>query len=397
MKKVTIRRRANLLGVALVSILFVSSCSNSNSSSNDNSSVASEELAWPTAGWAIETPESHGLSSPALEGARDYAFQVGKNTQGVVVVRHGVIVAEWYALGRDENSFATSWSMGKSFTSALIGIAIDEGLIEGVDVNMAEFLPHWRDTPREDITLRDVLSMASGIDWNEAVNPQSGLTNIVQMLVSEADHLAYASSLPLAHEPGTHFNYSSGDTMLLSGVLEGATGMTAGEFATAKIFEPLGMAPVQWWRDAAGHTTTYCCIDTTTRQFAKFGLLYARGGNWDGQQIVSQQWVAESIRANSVVKKYGYQWWLNRSPPEIPGGLFAARGRDGQYMYVAPGLDLVVVRNGIYDKYDGEPVADPSLWALLPSDGFVKGLGTVPPDDWDHEAFMTLILDAMIE
>ena len=389
MTPATIRQRAIPLAAVIVSCLFLYACS------DNNSSEANNPLVWPTSGWTNEMPEDHGMNSTVLEGARDYAFQSDKYTQGVVVVRDGVIVAEWYALGRDETSYATSWSVGKSFTSALIGIAIEEGLIESVDISMSEFLPDWRGTPKEDVTLRHVLSMASGIDWNESIAPESGASNIIEMIVGEIDHLAYASSLPLAHEPGTEFNYSSGDSMLLSGVLEAATGMTAGDFAAIKIFEPLGMAPVQWWRDAGGHTTTYCCIDTTTRQFAKFGLLYARGGSWEGQQIVSQQWVTTSTTRNDVVKRYGFQWWLNNADREVSGGLFAARGRDGQYIYVAPELDLVVVRNGIYDKYDGEAVADPSLWALLPSDGFVEGLGTIPPDDWDHAAFLAPILDAI--
>lgn len=98
------------------------------------------------------------MTSAVLDGARAYAFQEGKNTQGVVVVRHGVIVAEWYEPGRDASSFAPSWSVAKSFTSALVGIAIEEGLIESVDVGMAEFFPEWRGTPKESITLRDVLS-----------------------------------------------------------------------------------------------------------------------------------------------------------------------------------------------------------------------------------------------
>lgn len=124
--------------------------------------------AWPTSGWAVEAPDEHGMDAAVLEGAREYAFRPEKHTQGVVVVRHGVIVAEWYETGRDETSFATSWSVAKSFTSAAIGIAIEEGLIEGVDVRLAEFFPDWRGTDKEAITLRDVLQMATGLDWVES-------------------------------------------------------------------------------------------------------------------------------------------------------------------------------------------------------------------------------------
>jgi CubicO group peptidase (beta-lactamase class C family) len=352
-------------------------------------------VAWPTNGWQVETPEQHGMDPGVLEGARQYAFQPEKHTQGVVVVRHGVIVAEWYAPGRDATSFATSWSVAKSFTSALIGIAIDEGLIESVDASMAEFFPDWRGTDREAITLRDVLQMASGLDWVESYDPSDlSSSDVIRMILGERDHLAYAASQPLAQPPGTSFNYSSGDTMLLSGVLEAVTGRTAGEYAEEKLLGPIGMAPVDWWRDATGHTATYCCVDTPSREFARLGLLYLRGGEWDGARIVPAEWVATSTSPSPSYAGYGYQWWLG-TDPELPD-YFSARGHDGQYIYVLPGLDLVVVRSGHYDKYAGEPVADPSLWARLPSDGLIEGAGTRPPEGgWDDDEFLGPIVAAI--
>jgi len=342
--------------------------------------------AWPTSEWRVETPEALQMDAGVLDGARAYAFQDRKYTQGVVVVRHGVIVAEWYEPGRDETSYGTSWSVAKSFTSALIGIAIDEGLIEGVDVSMAEYYPSWLGTEKEAITLRDVLSMASGLAWDESYDPSDvASSDIIQMILLQPDQLAYAASRPLEVAPGTRWSYSSGDTMLLSGVLEAATGGAAGSYARERLFDPIGMDPVDWWLDAAGHTATYCCIDTPTRQFAKFGLLFLRGGEWDGRQVVPRDWVDVST-SPSVASHYGYQWWLDTTP----GGrdMFSARGHDGQYIYVIPELDLVVVRNGHYDKYDGEPQADPSLWSLLPSDGLVEGLGSIPPDTFRDDDFI---------
>lgn len=349
----------------------------------------------PTNGWLVEAPEDHGMDSDVLDAARAYAFQDGKNTQGVVVVREGVIVGEWYEDGRDETWFATSWSVAKSFTSALIGIAIEEGLIESVDVSMADFLPEWRGTEKESITLRDVLSMASGLRWEESYNPADGGTSdIIQMIVSERDHLAYAASRPVEVAPGTRWLYSSGDTMLLSGVLEAVTGGSATDYAREKIFAPIGMSPVDWWLDATGQTATYCCLDTPSRQFAKFGLLFLRGGDWNGVQVVPSDWVEVST-SPSVAAHYGYQWWLDVTP----GGneMFSARGFDGQYIYVIPALDLVVVRNGHYDKYDGPAQADPSLWARIPSSGLLPGQGSVPPDRWSDDEFLGHIEASIIE
>ncbi len=332
------------------------------------------------------------MDSAELEGARDYAFQEGKNTQGVVVVRDGVIVAEWYEDGRGATSFATSWSVAKSFTSALIGIAIREGLIDGVDARVAEFFPDWRGTNKEAITLRHVLSMESGLQWDEDYTPDD-VSDIIRMIVLEEDHLAYAAARPPEVPPGTRFSYSSGDTMLFSGVLEAVTGGKAGEYAREKLFDPIGMEPVDWWRDAVGHTVTYCCLDTPTRELAKFGLLYLRGGRWEGRQVVPADWVEASTTPNGLWEGYGYQWWLTGlTNPDLPRDLYSARGHDGQYIYVVPSLDLVVVRNGHYDKHPGEPMAAPSLWALLPSDGLIEGHGTVPPDSWSDIAFLDPVL-----
>lgn len=364
--------------MALALLVVVAGCG------DDGSSAGSGDLVWPATEWRVDAPEAQGMDATLLDDAREYAFQDGKNTQGVVVVRHGVIVGEWYEDGRDESSFATSWSVAKSFTSALIGIAIDEGLIESVDVSMAEFFPDWIGTEKEDITLRDVLSMASGLKWSESYDPDDlTSSDIIQMILLSEDHLAYAASRPLEFAPGTRWSYSSGDTMLLSGVLQAVTGGNAGSYAREKLFDPIGMSPVDWWTDAIGQTATYCCIDTPARQLAKFGLLYLRGGEWAGTQVVPRDWVATST-SPSVVPYYGHQWWLD----ETPGGreVYSAQGHDGQFIYVVPDLDLVVVRTGHYDKYPGAPRADPSLWTLLPSDGLGDNLGSVPPDRWsDHE------------
>jgi CubicO group peptidase (beta-lactamase class C family) len=313
----------------------------------------------------------------------------------VVVVRDGVIVAEWYENGRDAMSYATSWSVAKSFTSALIGIAIGDGLIDGVDARIADFFPDWRGTAKEAITLRHVLSMESGLQWDEDYAPDD-VSDVIRMIVAEHDHLVYAAARPPEVPPGTRFSYSSGDSMLFSGVLEAVTGGRAGEYAREKLFDPIGMEPVDWWRDAAGHTATYCCLDTPTRQFAKFGLLYLRGGRWEDRQIVPADWVEASTTPHGVWEGYGYQWWLTGlTNSDLPRDLYSARGHDGQYIYVVPSLDLVVVRNGHYDKHPGEPMAAPSLWALLPSDGYVEGKGTVPPDSWSDTAFLAPVLGSI--
>ncbi|HEX6239031.1 MAG TPA: serine hydrolase [Acidimicrobiales bacterium] len=349
----------------------------------------------PADEWEVASPEEHGMDPATLESARDYAFADGMNTQGVVVVHDGEIVAEWYAEGAGEDSWSASWSMAKSFTSALVGIAIEDGLIPGVDEPMTTWFPEWEGTDRETITLRDVLQMSSGLDWVENYSPESvAESDIIQMVLFQPDQLAYASSRPAAKEPGSEWSYSSGDTMLLSGVLEQVTGMPVHEYARQEIFEPLSVEQVEWWRDARGHTLTYCCLDTTTRDFARFGLLYERRGTWGDKQVVPEAWVEESLEpAPASEGGYGYQWWLAEGE-ELPD-TFSARGHDGQYIYVVPSLDLVVVRNGTYVKDPGPPVADPNLFERYPASGLVPGRGTTPPEDgWDDTEFLLPIVES---
>lgn len=351
---------------------------------------------FPAPEWEVRSPEEQGLRASGLDAALDYAFRPEKNTQGVVIIRGRAIVAERYEEGRDAGSFGASWSVAKSFASAVIGIAIEHGYIPSVDVPLTDYYPDWADTPKAEIRLRHVLQMASGLAWTEDYESSEAETSDVIQMVLSADALEYASSVPSMHAPGTVFNYSSGDTMLVSGVLEQATGMSAAEFAARELFSKIGMTKVDWWRDTASHTLTYCCLDTSARDFAKFGLLFLERGEWNGKRIISEAWIDDSLRASPSDPGYGYFFWLvGATTPELPADTFAAHGVDDQHIYVIPSLDLVVVRNGHYDKHPGEPVADPNLFAVYPSFGLVPGAGTKPADSWSDTEFLAPIVQAV--
>lgn len=355
----------------------------------------SSEAPWD---WEVQTPEDQQMDSATLEGAYTYAFQAGKNTQGVVVTRRGVLVSERYAEGRDASNYAASWSMGKSFTSALIGIAIDEGKLPGVDIPLSDFYPSWAGDDHSAIELEHVLHMASGLSWLEAYDfDNANEADVVQLVLTPDDPLAYVVAQPVEAPPGTIFNYSSGDTLLLSGILQQATGKSAGDYAQEKIFGKLDIAGAEWWSSHTGTTLTYCCLDMTTRDFARFGLLYMQRGNWEGEQVVPEAWIDASLAPSPLYAGYGYQWWLEgKADTSLPPDLFMANGHDGQFIYVVPSLELVVVRNGIYDKFPGPAVADPSLFLRYPSDGLGgEGSGTFPPDSWSHAEFLRPILDSI--
>jgi CubicO group peptidase (beta-lactamase class C family) len=337
------------------------------------------------------------MDAATLEGARTYAFQADKHTQGVVITRRGVLVAEWYEEGRDATSYGGSWSMAKSFTSAVVGIAIGEGKIPGIGAKLVDYYPQWAGSPREEITVEHVLQQATGLMWDEDYVIENASTSDVVHLVFATDSpLEFVLGKPLESPPGTVFEYSSGNTLLLSGVLQKATGERAGDYAQEKLFAKLGIKGAEWWRAKTGETLTYCCLDMTSRDFARFGLLYMQHGMWDGEQVVPAAWVDASLAPSPSYEGYGYQWWLEgKTDPALPPDLFAAEGHDGQFIYVIPSLELVVVRNGHYDKFDGPAVADPQLFLRYPSDGLVEGGGTIPPDSWSHAEFLKPILDSI--
>lgn len=356
--------------------------------------VAADGTVFPGEEWAVADPADHGIDPAGLEAARAYAFEPQHRTQGLVVVHEGEIVGEWYAEGSDADSWAASWSVGKSFTSAAVGIAIEEGAIAGVDEPAATYLTEWAGTDKAEITVEHLLQMTSGLAFDEDYRGGTE-SEIVRMVTSEPDQLAFARSVPQEVPPGSRWSYSSGDTMLLSGVVEAAVGRPLADYAAEVLLDPIGIDQVEWWRDAEGHTLGYCCLDTTSRDFARLGLLYLHEGRWGDEQIVPAEWVRASIDpVETSDGAYGYQWWTY-GIEGVPDDAFLAEGIDGQFIHVIPSLDLVVVRNGEYVKDPRPPVADPNLFGRYPSGSLVEGRGTAEPEGWDSSELLTPIVEAV--
>lgn len=259
-----------------------------------------------------------------------------------LIIKNDSIHYEKYFNNYSRESVVASFSMAKSVTSILIGCAIDDGLIQSVDEPMVKYIPELAHDGLEKVTLRHLLQMNSGIKFSESYSNPFG----------DAATYYYGRNLKkamlkrkLVHEPGTDFAYSSGDTQLLGFVLQRALkGKSITAYLEEKLWKPLGMEyDATWSLDKEdGMEKTFCCINARARDFAKIGRLYLNKGKWGDKQIVSRKWVEESTVPDlSGAANYKYQWWI-----PSPDGDYMAQGILGQYIYVNPAKNLVIVRLG---------------------------------------------------
>ena len=235
----------------------------------------------PGSDWPVEAPEDHGMDPYTLGWSRVYAFQEPRNTQGVVVVRNGAIVAEWYAPEQDADSWAASWSVAKSFIERAdrdrdrggadpVGRRADDDVLPGVG-------RHRRARRSRCATCCTMARACTGT--RNTIPPPGRQTDseIIQLVAAQPDQLAYVGGA--AGERARHgLQLLERRHLLLSGVIERATGMSVAEYAEQQLFGPIGIDQVEWWQDAAGHTLTYCCLDMPSRDFARIGLLYLNEG-----------------------------------------------------------------------------------------------------------------------
>lgn len=299
---------------------------------------------WPTTGWRHAAPAAQGVDSALLDSAVALIVQRHPNVQSLLVVRHGYVVLERYFAGRDSTTAFDLRSATKSITSMLVGIAIERKFLRGLDQRIAAIVPDALAGPDVDprkrrITLRNLLTMTSGLDWQEgrATEYSAGYRSWAEAILAR----------PMAADPGRRFNYNSGNAHLLSVAISRTSGMSTREFANRFLFGPLGFTiPVlQWPMDPTGVNAGGSGLQLSARQLAKLGYLYLNEGCWAGEQVVPAEWVRESTRAwekpgGGKDVRYGFLWWL----AELRGHrAFEALGYGGQYLIVLPDLDLVVV------------------------------------------------------
>jgi CubicO group peptidase (beta-lactamase class C family) len=321
---------------------------------------------WPTYGWKGCRPEEVGMDSELLLRAYDYVANPDVYTRGLVIIRKGYIVGEAYFGNFDFYSRHPSYSVAKSFMSALIGIGIDRRMFESVEEPIYFYYPelnqkkgvrvrsYYLEEPpssgaQRRITIENLLTMSSGLEWNEDDASNLVASDVVQMALQK-NYVQYVLSKPIIHEPGTVWNYSSGDSMLLSGLFNRVSGVSAYQFGLENLFIPIGIPHIVWQSDSAGQTIGGWGIEATVREYAKFGYLYSKGGEWEDRQVVPRGWIYQSVQPVSEnVNYYGYLWWLRPSlggsaGSIIPEDMFFALGLFTQQIFVIPSKDLVIVR-----------------------------------------------------
>lgn len=294
--------------------------------------------------WPVAAPGDERMDADLLQHLVDTVTAENRAIDSVTVVRNGRLVLDEYFAGFESGRLHSLASCTKSIMSVLIGIAIDQGHIDGVDHPVLDFFPDRevgnRDGSKEAMTLENLLTMSSGM---ECADSEDFLTE----MRASGDWIQFVLDRRMSYPPGDRFEYCSSNSFLLSAILQQATGMNALAFARENLFEPLGITEVYWPASPDGITHGWGDLALKPHDMAKIGVMLLDQGQWEGRQIVSSGWVEEStvlrlptMRSDGLFEGYGYQWWVD------PAGLYAASGTGGQFIYVVPGESLVVVFTG---------------------------------------------------
>ncbi|MBI5241434.1 MAG: serine hydrolase [Elusimicrobia bacterium] len=332
---------------------------------------------WPAGEPTVPVAGSERLSAVLARSLTEPAPDKPRRTRAALVVQGGRLLGEAYAPGYGPDSRLCGWSMTKCVMSALVGILVGEGRLS---LKARALLPEWRgqDDPRADITLEDLLRMRGGLAFSEVYSDP--LSDVTRMLFTLDDAAGFAAAKPLRAPPGSCWAYSSGTTNIISRVVRGAFSSHGDYLAFPRraLFGPLGMSGAVMEADAAGDFVASSFMYAAARDWARFGLLYARDGVWDGRRVLPEGWVGfcRTPTPQSPDGRYGAHWWLRLSKDfggegeaaaRLPADAFHAQGHEGQVVTVVPSLDLVVVRLGM----------------------------SIHADAWDHAAFLAEVLEAL--
>lgn len=288
------------------------------------------------------------------------AYIAANNVAGLIVVQDGKVRLERYARGYSREGRYTSFSVAKSLTSTLVGAAVQDGYIKSVDDPVTNYVPELKGSAYEGVTVRQVLTMTSGVKWNEDyTDPNSDVASMYkEMPPPGVDQTAfYLAKLPREAVPGTKWVYKTGETNLIGVIVSKATGKSLSAYAEEKIWKPFGMERDLFWMvDASGQNIGGCCISVALRDYARIGLFVLADGVVQGKRVVPAGWFAAATHKQADIGApgagYGYQWWTNDD------GSFQAVGIFGQTIFVDPARKLVVAMSSAWPK-----ATDPDLSA----------------------------------
>lgn len=344
-------KKANFLLFFLITI-FLAGISSFSQTNERSTYKIPEKL---NDGWEVASLESVGISTAAIELISEEILSDERMEliYSMLIVKDGKLVHEGYFHGHQRNSLFWLASITKAVSSTLVGIAIDKEFIKSADVSIASLLPqytgYFKGPKKKDIELKHLMTMTSGLDWNEQTSYNSLVNSEFQMVDSE-DWIKYVLSKQVKDTPGTKFYYNTGGIHLLSAIIKSTTGLLANDFARKYLFEPLGIYAYQWVTDSTGYQCTGGTdggLGIRTRDLAKIGWLFLKDGTWKGKRVISKEWIEEATekinqrgRGNNY---YGYNWSpgsmnLNGKSYEY----IAAFGYGGQTLYLIPDKELII-------------------------------------------------------
>lgn len=306
---------------------------------------------WPTTGWQTTSPEQQGMDSGRLADLVEFIQVQNYHIRSMLVIRNGYLVTEAYFHPFQAGIWHIIHSCTKSINSALVGIAIGQGLMAGENIGVLDYFPEYNvanvDDRKRELRLKHLLKMTTGLNARDSyLYNWEGLNN----MRNTDDWTKYVLDLPMANAPGSTFDYSNCASFLIGSMLHKATGISGLEYAGQHLFSPLGIstANVEWPVSPNGIVTGWGRMRMRPVDMAKFGFLYLHKGHWDGSQVVPAEWVDHSTRrrmtANTFTQGYGYQWWVDE------GGVYFALGYGGQYIFVNPAQNLVTVVTSAFSE-----------------------------------------------
>ncbi|MEP1143170.1 MAG: serine hydrolase [Henriciella sp.] len=284
------------------------------------------------------------------------AYMEEQRHVAVVVLHNGKVRLERYGLEFEDDGRWTSFSVAKSLTSTLVGIAVQEGDIESLQDPVSKYIQGLENSAYDDVTIEQLLTMSSGVAWDETyTDPNSDVAKFNNHVAEDggSNLVSYMAKLPRAHPAGEVWNYSTGETNLIGVLVVEATGRTLSEYLSDKIWGPYGMQQdATWLLNDDGTEISGCCIQAATRDFARFGQFILEGAEVDGQRLVPEDWVARAttkrIGYDDPGHGYGYQWWT------YDDGAFSADGIFGQGIFIDPNRNLVIATNSSWSTALGD-------------------------------------------